>query len=132
MQIPKNCPCGYPKAYADCCGRIHSDITAAHTAEQLMRSRYSAFVLAKGAYLQKSHHATTRPTHQENKALLKWTKSVQWLRLQVLNATKGMQQDQEGTVEFKAFYYENGTLEMIHERSSFVKQHGHWVYLDAQ
>ena len=39
------CPCLSGSAYQDCCGPYHSGSADAPTAERLMRSRYSAFVL---------------------------------------------------------------------------------------
>ncbi len=123
------CYCGRSQSYDTCCGRIHTDITLVTTAEDLMRSRYSAFVLARGEYLMKSHHSTTRPPLKEKKSIVKWANSVKWVKLEVLNTSKGAESDEEGTVEFKAFYFENGALEVIHENSQFVKENGYWVYM---
>ena len=39
------CPCNTDKEYKDCCLKAHKNILSVTTAEQLMRSRYSAFVL---------------------------------------------------------------------------------------
>ena len=50
-----DCPCGRNKSYQDCCGLIHKSLKEAETAEDLMRSRYTAFVKGNGQYLQKSH-----------------------------------------------------------------------------
>ena len=122
------CYCGRPKLYDVCCGEIHKTSKKAITAEDLMRSRYSAFVLAKGDYLMRSHHSSTRPL-KEKKAIIKWAKSVKWVRLEVLHTTNGSGFDEEGTVEFKAFYFENGALEVIHENSQFVKENEYWMYL---
>ena len=58
------------------------------TAQQLMRSRYSAFVLANGDYLMETHHSSTRPI-KEKKAIVKWAKSVQWIKLEIVETTKG-------------------------------------------
>ncbi len=124
-----NCYCGRPTSYASCCKKIHDDITTAATAEDLMRSRYSAFVLAKGDYLQKSHHSTTRPSSKEKKSIIQWATSVNWMKLEVLHTSKGTPQDTEGTVAFKAFYYDHEGMQMIHEHSMFTKEQGHWVYL---
>lgn len=125
------CPCNPNKKYADCCKIAHTNINNVLTAEQLMRSRYSAFVLANIEYLQKSHHSSTRPKKREKKEILAWTKSVQWLKLEVLNASKGKPSDTIGTVEFKAYFMENGQLDIIHENSSFSRENNHWVYLKA-
>lgn len=116
------CPCNTVKDYKDCCQKAHQNINSVVTAEQLMRSRYSAFVVANIEYLQKSHHTSTRPSKKEKKEIEKWTKSVKWLKLEVLNST-------ENTVEFKAYFMENGVINVIHENSNFCKENGYWVYL---
>ena len=125
------CPCNPKKAYKDCCKIAHDNINNVTTAEQLMRSRYSSFVLADIEYLQKSHHSSTRPKKREKKEILAWTKSVQWLKLEVLNTQKGRENDESGTIEFKAFFIENGSMDIIHENSEFKKENNHWVYLKA-
>jgi len=119
-----NCPCNPTKLYAECCEKAHLDITTVTSPETLMRSRYTAFVLAKIDYLQKSHCANTRPSKREKKEILAWTKSVEWVRLEILNTT-------EHTVAFKAYFMENGQLDCIHENSFFCKEHGNWVYKSA-
>ncbi len=119
-----NCPCNPSSLYENCCEKAHQNIESATSPEILMRSRYSAFVLADIDYLQKSHHSTTRPSKLEKRELLSWTKSVEWIRLDVLQTT-------ENTVEFKAYFKENGILNDIHENSLFVKENGHWVYKSA-
>ncbi|RLK00414.1 YchJ family protein [Tenacibaculum discolor] len=116
------CPCNSNKKYSDCCQKAHQNIHSVTSAEALMRSRYSAFVLANIDYLQKSHHSSTRPSKREKKEILAWTKSVNWIKLEVLHTT-------ETTVEFKAFFMENGNIDVIHENSLFCKENDHWVYL---
>lgn len=120
-----NCPCNPSKLYKDCCFKAHNNIKDVISAEQLMRSRYSAFVLADIKYLHKSHHSTTRLSKKEYKELEKWTKSVEWVKLEIINTT-------EYTVHFHAFFKENGNLESIQENSIFCKENNYWVYLDAK
>jgi SEC-C motif-containing protein len=120
-----NCPCNPTKLYTECCKKAHQNILSVNTAEILMRSRYTAFVLADIDYLQKSHHSKNRPSNHEKKEILRWTKSVEWIRLEILNTT-------ENTVEFKAYFMENGKLDVIHENSFFCKENDHWVYKNAQ
>ena len=124
----KSCPCGRPNSYENCCKLIHYDIKNAKTAEDLMRSRYSAFVLANGDYLMESHHVSTRPI-EEKEDIVKWAKSVEWIKLKVLNSTKGNEKDIEGSVEFKAFYKQDLFNQSIHENSKFVQEDGVWYYL---
>ena len=95
--------------------------------EQLMRSRYSAFVLANINYLMNSHHPQTRPT-KERKAILKWAKSVHWKGLEIIDHKFGSVNDMDGYVEFKASFIENGEPGCIHENSHFVKENGKWYY----
>lgn len=126
------CPCNPNKKYTECCKIAHNNIANVTSAEQLMRSRYSAFVLANIEYLQKSHHSSTRPKNREKKEILAWTKSVEWIKLEVINTTKGQKNDNTGTVEFKAYFLENGLMDIIHENSAFCKENNHWVYLKAK
>ncbi len=126
------CPCNPDKKYINCCKKAHDNILNVTTSENLMRSRYSAFVLANIEYLQKSHHSKTRPSKREKKETLQWTKAVEWLKLEVLNTSEGTINDTKGTVEFKAFFMENGSMNVIHENSRFCKENEHWVYLDGK
>ena len=126
------CPCNPDKKYTDCCKKAHDNILSVVTAEVLMRSRYSAFVLANINYLQKSHHSKTRPSKREKKETLQWTKSVEWLKLEILNTSEGTENTTKGTVEFKAFFMENGKINSIHENSNFNKENNHWVYVDGK
>jgi len=123
-----NCYCGNNKTYTACCEVFHLNNGKTETAQQLMRSRYSAFVLANGDYLMATHHSSTRPT-SEKKAIVKWAKSVEWIKLEVQETTKGLEKDEEGTVTFNAYFYENSKVDVIHEKSAFVKENNNWKYL---
>src|SRR5690606_256591 len=97
----------------------------ASTAEVLMRSRYSAYVLGLDTYLLQTWHPDTRPT------LLDLDSDVQrWLGLEV----KQHQDHADGTaiVEFVARYKTgSGKAERLHETSRFIKVGQTWFYLDA-
>lgn len=123
-----NCYCGNDKTYTDCCEVFHLNQGKTKTAEQLMRSRYSAFVLANGDYLMQTHHRSTRPI-SEKKDIVKWTKSVQWIKLEIIETSKGIEKDNKGTVTFIAYFFENGKADVIHEKSAFVKENNKWYYL---
>ncbi|WMI66566.1 YchJ family metal-binding protein [Aestuariibaculum sp. YM273] len=123
-----NCYCGNNKTYSTCCEVFHKNGGKTETAEQLMRSRYSAFVVADGDYLMLTHHSSTRPV-KEKKAIVNWAKSVQWIKLEVQETSKGMATDNEGTVTFDAYFFENGKVDVIHEKSAFVKENNIWKYL---
>jgi SEC-C motif-containing protein len=117
----KRCPCGTGLPYADCCGRLHDGTATAATAEQLMRSRYSAFVVGDPAYLLETWHPRTRPR------TLELDPEVRWTGLEVVATTGGAMLDGEGTVEFRA--HRVGGVQ--HERSRFRRASGRWLYLDG-
>lgn len=125
------CPCGgaggKPTAYVACCGRYHAGPLRgqAPTAEALMRSRYSAFVLDLTDYLLATWHPDTRPaTLGTNKP------GLQWLGLQVRGHTA--QDADHATVEFVARSKPpGGRAHRMHELSRFVRQEGCWLYVDG-
>ncbi|MDP5077026.1 MAG: YchJ family metal-binding protein [Nonlabens sp.] len=127
--MPSTCPCNPHKTYKTCCAIAHENIAAVTTAQQLMRSRYSAFVMGNVNYLQHSQHSSTRISNHEADEIGQWTKTVQWVKLEVLTTTQGLVCDSLGTVHFKALYIENGQLQIIEENSSFVREDGCWVYV---
>ncbi|MEO5831099.1 MAG: YchJ family metal-binding protein [Rhodanobacter sp.] len=121
------CPCGNPDGYATCCGSLH-DGAAAATAEQLMRSRYSAYVLQREDYLLASWHPDTRPASLR---LAAQQPPPSWLGLEVRRAHAV--DDEHATVEFVARYrLGGGRAQRQHETSRFVRQDGRWYYLDGE
>ncbi len=120
---PPACPCLSGLPYDECCGRIHGGIARAATAEQLMRSRYSAFARGDVRYLLASWYPDTRPRSLELDA------SLRWYRLDILSASDGGILATSGTVEFRAYYRSPTGAGEQHELSRFVKERDHWFYL---
>lgn len=129
--MEKNCFCGTKLEYKDCCGAIHSGERKANTAEELMRSRYSAFVLASIDYILDTYSFGTRPVDQREEILL-WSQSVEWLGLKVISTEKGRENDSVGWVEFKADFIEEGEKQIMHEKSFFQKENDAWVYVSGE
>jgi SEC-C motif-containing protein len=121
------CPCGSTLRFAECCGPLLSGERAASSAEQLMRSRYTAYVRLDRAYLEHTWHPTTRPAQ----LLLNTGPEPRWTGLKILRTTAGLASDSAGTVEFEARYKLNGRARRLHEVSRFVQEHGRWFYLDG-
>jgi len=124
------CSCGSHIDFDDCCGGIINGTRQADTAEQLMRSRYTAFTIANVDYLMRSHHSKSRPT-RDRKQILAWAKSVKWMGLTIIRTEKGQPDDLVGFVEFRAMFIEDGELSQIHENSRFERESGRWVYHSA-
>jgi SEC-C motif-containing protein len=120
------CPCCSGKAYAECCGPLHSGAGRATSAEQLMRSRFSAFAVGDAAYLLRSWHPGTRP------ARLSLDAGTRWTRLEILGTADGGPFHSAGTVDFRAYYRERGGAEQsMRENSTFAREDGAWVYVSA-
>lgn len=122
------CPCGSGQAYAACCRIFIDNGVLPATAEQLMRSRYSAYVLAREDYLLRTWHGSTRPA---NLGLLE-AGPVKWLGLKILRCEAGGRGDREAIVEFVARYQVNGRAERLHEASRFLCEAGQWLYVDGR
>jgi SEC-C motif domain protein len=123
------CPCGRldargkPLALEACCGRYIDQGQPAPDAEHLMRSRYSAFVLGRVAYLNASWHASTRP------AELSLEPGVKWLGLE-LKRHRLIDAD-HAEVEFVARSRIGGRAQRLHESSRFARKGGQWFYVDG-
>ena len=121
------CPCGSNLKYIKCCGQYIKLRKDALTAEALMRSRYTAYVLNDEAYLLYSWHHSTRP-----EALDLYDDEVDWKQLRIVSTRLGKQQDKSGEVEFIADYLVHRTRLKIHELSQFVKENNRWFYLNGE
>lgn len=121
---PGDCPCGSGAPYAGCCGPVLDGEPAA-TAQALMRSRYTAYVLRRDDHLWRTWHPRTRP------ADVATSPDVQWRGLQVLATVAGGPGDDTGTVEFRARYRDADGDGVLHETSRFERRAGRWVYLDG-
>jgi SEC-C motif-containing protein len=117
------CPCGSGAALDACCARWHRT-QQAPTAEALMRSRYSAYVVRNESYLLATWHASTRPGSVGFEA------GTKWLGLSVKGARDTGPDRAE--VEFVARYrVAGGSAVRIHECSRFVREDGRWLYVDG-
>lgn len=117
------CPCGLPASYGDCCGALHQGRLTAATAEGLMRSRYSAFVVRDAGYLLRTWFSATRP------ASVDFDEEMRWTGLEVLGTSGGTAFHEGGTVEFRARYRLRGRDGEQRENSRFVREAGQWVYV---
>ncbi|EJM95845.1 YchJ family protein [Herbaspirillum sp. YR522] len=123
------CPCGQP-SFAKCCGRFISGAEIPATAELLMRSRYSAYVLRDEAYLRATWFADTLPEEE-----LTGETDVKWIGLDIKKHTHAKDSD-EATVEFVARFKVAGRAHRMHEISNFVRQpdaqgQARWYYVDG-
>ena len=124
FQIIDKCPCGSGKVFEECCGGIIAGRRKAETPEQLMRSRYVAYVAKNVDYLIQTTHPSARTDGLE-KSIRKWMRQVEWLKLHVIAA--------EGDrVEFMAEYLTDTASGRHHECSVFEELEGEWYYVGEE
>ena len=149
----QTCPCqinpssnviSAPLLYTDCCQPYHDSLLSEETdkidgakpdsAERLMRSRYSAFVLVKPEYIVK----TTLSAQQallDIQAIESWAKETDWAGLEIVAHTPKLGK-RHAQVEFKAYFNMPDGLQAHHELSAFVQMKSkanndaRWYFLD--
>ncbi|MBJ9986434.1 YchJ family protein [Acinetobacter sp. S40] len=127
MNLENRCPCGQGD-YVSCCEPLHLKTAVVHSAEQLMRSRYSAFALQKIDYLIETTALGQQP-FLDRAAIADWSRQNQWLKLEVLQHQPKIGKN-HASVEFKAHYHDGKTVQVHHELSYFVQHQMQWYFLD--
>lgn len=126
MQPTDACPCGSGEPFGRCCLPLHRGEGQAATAEQLMRSRYSAYAVGDLDYIWQTWHPRTRP------AALTPDGGLAWTGLQIVDTVDGHEDDQSGEVEFRAHYRDGRRSGTLHERSRFAVRARRWFYVDGE
>ncbi len=124
------CPCSASSTYQECCEPYHVGARKPRTAEQLMRSRYSAFSKGLIDYLIDTLHPSKREGNEREKLQLSLD-HTQWLNLKIIATSDGSEKDRSGIVEFRAIF-KTEKLGAIQERSRFVRENGQWYYQDGE
>jgi SEC-C motif-containing protein len=119
QSINSKCPCGSDKKYKKCCMIFHKG-AAAKDAITLMKSRYSAFAMAKIEYIIK-----TSIYQKDYDDLLSFSKNCNFLELKVLDfEDKG----NEAFVTFSAKIICDGIDSSFSEKSRFIYKDDVWLY----
>lgn len=116
------CPCGSGATLGECCRPLHAQQRRAETAEQLMRSRYTAYVLRDDDHVFRTWHPRTRPDDVSTSPQLRWH------GLEVLGTEAGGPDDDHGLVEFRAHWSTPSDSGALHESSRFDRRAGRWFY----
>ena len=121
-----NCPCCSGKSYEECCKPFHTKTKFPQTAEELMRSRFSAFAIPNGEYLMDTIFPAKRKLHNK-KDLQEWGEINDWTKLEIISKPTSNQ------VEFKAFYKDDkGKMQIHHELSDFRQIEERWYYVTGK
>lgn len=128
------CHCGSGKDLEACCLPLINGAPAP-TAEALMRSRYTAFKVGNLDYVDKTHASDMdEPFDRENGE--KMMNEIDWRGLEIRKVTGGGEKDETGEVEFIARFKTHGPAGgqsgVHHERATFKRENGRWVYVDGE
>lgn len=133
MKIPPNneCPCGSFKKYKKCCKVFHIGQNP-KTAEQLMRSRFTAFILNDADYIINTTHNKnqdyTLNTESWRKDIINFSKNTDFIKLEILENIEGKDQS---FVKFKATITQDNLDASFTENSRFLKINNKWFYVDG-
>ena len=96
-----DCPCrildSEKKNFDECCGPIIKGQKSATTAESMMRSRYTAYVIKDIEYIDKTQMNEKHEVFNKEEAL-KWAESSEWQGLEIKQTRKGTAKDDPGVV----------------------------------
>jgi SEC-C motif-containing protein len=130
LAVTAPCPCTSGKTYGDCCAPIIAGTVKAATAEALMRSRYTAYVVHNIDHVERTDHPERRESF-DRKSAEQWATMSEWIGLDVVTVEKGGVNDTTGAVEFRARFSIKGQEHQHVERSSFAKVDGTWYYVEG-
>lgn len=119
------CPCGSGALFSACCGAVISGARPAATAEELMRSRYTAHVIGDYRYLHRTFLETAHRPYREEEP-----PDIQWTRLEIHSHEPGATPDR-ATVDFSAYFEQDGEANVLREKSEFHRTAQGWIYAKA-
>ncbi len=126
-----NCACGSNNDFSKCCEPYIKGEKLPETAEQLMRSRYTAYTMSDINYIKKTLAPESKKDFDEQ-ASKEWAANAEWKGLKIMSVKKGTSADTNGTVEFTATFKEGGKTLDHHEVSEFKKNDkGVWMFVDG-
>jgi SEC-C motif-containing protein len=125
----ENCPCSSGLEYTKCCEPYITGAKTAPTAESLMRSRYTAYVVHAIEYIINTCLEGDKIIRESVEA---WSNNSEWLGLRIITIIGGGMDDNIGKVVFEAIYEQKGLRYVHHETASFIKKNSCWFYEDGE
>ena len=122
------CPCGSKQKYKKCCKVFHNG-SSAKTALELMKSRYSAFVLSDYQYIIKTTHEENneyrKDTNLWKDSILEFSTNCDFKNLEIIDFIKD---EKESYVTFRATIIKEKQDISFTEKSKFLKVNNKWLY----
>jgi SEC-C motif domain protein len=120
------CPCKSGNSYQNCCQIFIEGKKYAPTALQLMRSRYTSFVLGNSLYLINTWHSDFRPKS------LSLDPEIHWINLEIIESSTNTIENNTAMVHFRAYSFIKDQLSILEEKSSFKKVNKQWFYTTGE
>ena len=139
------CPCGSNEQFKNCCLAIIKGYKQAHSPEQLMRSRFSAYVINDAQYIYDSYSHHSQRSQSVNE-IADWASTCKFIELIIHHVSPFNNYHSDHptdlpTVQFTACYLTANKLYEMSEKSRFTKEvisksdktlaSSHWVYIDG-
>lgn len=121
------CKCDTGKQFSACCEPVLNGQKVPQNAVDVMRARYTAFVLGKIDFIM-STIAPSKKSEYDRKSVEDWSRSTEWTGLEIVSTENGGAADDTGEVEFIAHYRGKNSAKKHHEQASFVKIKGAWYF----
>jgi len=125
------CPCGSNIKYKKCCQVFHKGKVALSSLE-LMKSRYSAYVVKDAKYIIKTTDVNnpdyTPEFAQWENDILEFCNASDFQNLEILEFIDG---DVESYVKFHVTLYIKKENQSFTEKSKFIKRDNAWYYHSA-
>lgn len=113
-----------------CCRPYIAGAKVPESAEQLMRSRYTAYTQSRIDYIKQTM-AKKAAEHFDEADAKQWADSVKWLGLKVENTYTSKKENNIAFVQYFAQYQSGDRKEFIYETSEFHLHEGKWLYVDG-
>ena len=120
----KPCPCGSGSTFGQCCEPILKRQKPAETAEQLMRSRFTAHVAHDYEHLHRTYVKTAKEPYvaeEQDEGGREWTRLV-------IHSHEAGPKPYVAFVDFTAYYREGDKELAFPEKAEFQKIEGDWIY----
>jgi len=122
----ETCPCGSGALFSNCCEPIIKGTRESETAEELMRARYSAFVIHAIDFIVASTHSRTRKEIDVG-YIREWSETSTWHGLHILD-TRTVN-DNKAYISFEARFTQRGEEQNHREKSLFEREDGEWRFV---
>ena len=123
------CPCDSGLSYAECCEPYITGIKDAPTAEALMRSRYTAYVVHAIDYII---NTCLEKNKMNPEGIKDWSEKSTWLGFKILSLSNDDEEGDRAKIVFESIYERKSLKYVHHETATFKKQDNRWFYDDGE